>query len=369
MTAINGKSVALVNDSPLNVGITSYIHDLYRGLKQSGVNVTLYQFLPRGMDNWFPGDGKPVYGFRFPIRKVSLELNQITGMNVRMTKSINADLVHLSNPALIPAKRGEKSITVTVHDMYHLTVKHKWLPRSFFNVRWYERIELVDRIIAVSQFTKSEIIKFLGISPGRISVVYNSVQTDYFTPQKSNFRAVIGLNPEDKVLLNVGRDQPNKNMELLYRSLAELPQNFKLIRIGKNSAESFRLSREMGLSSRIIFLENPSRSELREAYRISDIYVQPSFYEGFGRPLVEAMSCGVPVISSGFSALPEVVGDAGIILRNLSVEELVSRVHEICGTDIRDSLIDRGIRRASEFSTGNNIPDLLKAYESVLSLN
>lgn len=365
MEHASSYSVALVNDSPNYVGITEYSLGLYEMLLQNGINVRYYQFMPPNQERRFPSIGTAVKGAGFPLRKYSLEFNQIAGINVRRTASITADIVHLSNPILIPVNHDDRNLICTVHDLYHLSVEDTGLVPRYFNRRWYSRIRSVKHVLAASEYTKAEITRLMGYPENRISVVHNSIDTDFFTPGSSGYRTSLGLRVEDKVLLNVGRDQPNKNLDLLYRSLSRLGAGYKLIRVGNNSKRSLELVKQLGLQNRIVFTQNVTKEVLRDIYRTADIYVHTSTFEGFGRPIGEAMASGIPVISSDRASMPEIVGDAGILLHDLTVDELASRIQDLSTSGEKQDLTVRGLKRITKFSKRTVLDTLLRVYDQL----
>lgn len=215
------------------------------------------------------------------------------------------------------------------------------------------------RIIAISRYTKADIVSHLDIAPDRIDVVYPGLDHGIFRPLDE--RASLPF----PYILYVGSEAPRKNFAFLLQALSLLKQDrqfvdLKLLKIG-NAAngpedEGFRgaTMREiasLGLHKEVIFAGRVSDRDLAKYYAAAECFVFPSLYEGFGMPPLEAMACGCPVIVSNRTSLPEVVGDAGLQIEPDRVDELTDALRRLL-TDrmLRKSLISRGLDRARQFS-------------------
>ena len=129
----------------------------------------------------------------------------------------------------------------------------------------------------------------------------------------------------------------------------------------------FQTVEELGLKSDVIFPGYAPESELIAIYNMADLFVYPSLYEGFGLPPLEAMACGVPVITSNVSSLPEVVGDAGITVNPLDVNKLAEAMGSVLNSNtLREEMSQKGLKRASQFNWENTAAETLKVYESVV---
>jgi glycosyltransferase involved in cell wall biosynthesis len=216
----------------------------------------------------------------------------------------------------------------TVATIHHpITVDRRWAVRSERNVlrklqrwRWYSCIGMqkrvakrLDRLITVSESARRDILREFRISADRLRVVPNGIDTDLFRPLPS-----IDREPGRMVVTN-SADSPLKGLSHLLVAAAQLSRrrnHFKLVVIGapQKGGAVERLVRELGIGRHVEFTGRISDDELVHHYARAEAAVVPSVYEGFGLPAGEAMACGLPVISTTGGALPEVVGDAGLLV-------------------------------------------------------
>ena len=170
----------------------------------------------------------------------------------------------------------------------------------------------LDHIITVSQMAKHHITEVFGVPSERLRVIYNGIDTELFSPGE-------GIKRESNMILMVmSRDTIVKGLKFLLEALAELRKkhDLKLVVVGQTFGDGIteRLMDRLGITENVSFRNQISTEELIRLYRITTLVAVPSTYEGFGIPAAEAMSCGAPVVSTTAGALPEVVGDAGILV-------------------------------------------------------
>ena len=269
---------------------------------------------------------------------------------------------------------------ITVHDLIrYLDLKedrayiHHPNHRDEFYLNCdYKGVKKAARIIAVSEATKGDLIRHLGIPGGRISVIYPGVDHAIFRPslQSSNF--------EYSFILFVGSEHPRKNLLTVLRAFSRLKKqpsfsNLKLIKVGKAGGreadfrkQSMKVINALNLDGEVIFTETVSKEDLRTYYCNAKCFVFPSLYEGFGFPPLEAMACGCSVITSDSSSLPEVVGEAAIKVPPHDIERFTNALREVLtNRQLRESLIARGISQAARFSWEQTAQKTLQVYEEV----
>lgn len=181
------------------------------------------------------------------------------------------------------------------------------------------------------------------------------------------------INIKGSYLLYVGNAFPHKNLKRLIKAFEVLSSShpaLKLVLVGKidDFYKSFQLlCQELGIEKSVIFTGRVSDEELKRLYQNALIYVFPSLCEGFGLPGLEAMSNGLPVVSSDSSCLPEIYGDAALYFNPNNTEEMVKAMSELIhNQDLRDSLIKRGYNRIKKFSWQKCAQETLEIYNSVL---
>ena len=176
----------------------------------------------------------------------------------------------------------------------------------------------------------------------------------------------------NKIILYVGLDKPTKNICTLIRAFYELKKkikNVKLIKVGGYEWKSERIKilkliRELKLIEDIIFTGYVNDEDLPLFYNVADVFIFPSLYEGFGLPILEAMSCGCPVIASNVASISEVVGDAGILIDPLDVNGFTNAMYDILtNNDLRTKLSKRGLKQAKKFSLDDECKKTIKIYQ------
>lgn len=231
-------------------------------------------------------------------------------------------------------------------------------------------IKKAKHIIAVSQNTKRDLVRLLGIAEEKVTVIYNGVDHSIFKPN--------GSKPAPfPYILYVGSERPRKNLLRLLEAFARLKKSgrfgdLKLLKVGTpGRSMAFRKSvqravEELGLEGDVIFTEHVGDHELAAHYGSASALVYPSLYEGFGLPVVEAMACGCPVITSNTSSLPEVAGDAALLVDPCDVDALSDAIARILEDDhLRRRLAAEGLERSKRFSWALSASQTLALYKEM----
>lgn len=288
-------------------------------------------------------------------------------------------ILHNINASMLFLKPKNCLSIVTCHDIHSaLPLKeieyrlHKGgVLRNFFKRISNKAFQRADFIIAVSNNTKKDLMKYLKIPKEKICVIYNGVNHVVFKPrEKAGARAELGLSTNTNIILSVSSDEPRKNVETLIEavhSLSKHTPNLQLFHIGALSNRCKKLINKFKLKKFVKNFENVSEKELAYFYNAADIYVFPSFYEGFGLPPLEAMASGCPVIASNRSSIPEVVGNAGIMIDPNDSKELARRIEEVLADeDLRAKMIKKGLVQASKLTWEKCALEIIKLYQDIL---
>lgn len=284
------------------------------------------------------------------------------------------DVLH--SPDFIPPAHARCPSVITVHDLAFLLYP-RFLTRE--SARYYGQVDVAarraDHIIAVSDSTKRDTVRLLGVPEEKISVIYEAAHP-LFTPITSDepltrVRARYDL-PSDFILF-VSTVEPRKNLPTLLRAFRRLRDHYKLETTlaiagqrGWLVEEVDAVVAELKLGEAVRFLGGVPNEELVYLYNAAKLFVLPSFYEGFGLPPLEAMACGTPVIVSNVSSLPEVVGDAGILIAPEDVEGLtVAMWRVLTDENLRRELRAKGLERAQTFSWERAARETLSVYQKV----
>lgn len=285
---------------------------------------------------------------------------------------------------VLPVLRRRRSISksrtrfvVTIHDLVGFvypetfTIKMRLWQRLFVG----NAVRVADRILADSEATKKDILRFYSLDPDLINVVYPPVG-EQFQPVTDpetieNIRKTHEL-PE-KFILYVGTLEPRKNVASLARGYARLPRELRdryaLILAGAPgwySAEIIKEIESLQMPDRIRMIGYVDRRILAGLYSMASVFAYLSVYEGFGSPPLEAMACGTPVLSSHSSSLPEAVGGAGILVDPHNIDEISAQLTRLLTDDsVRMKLSQAGPSRAQQFSALEKAREVLGIFEEV----
>jgi glycosyltransferase involved in cell wall biosynthesis len=286
-----------------------------------------------------------------------------------LLRQIGADLFH-GTLNVIPLACPVPGV-VTVHDLAFIRFPHTFRSynRTYLDMATRMSVKRAARICAVSEHTKREVVGLLGVPPERVVVTPNAARQHFHPPDPAAlaaFRQRHSL-PEQFVLY-VGTLEPRKNLVTLLEAYAEVAHSSAAPLIvgggrGWLFEPIFARLEALGLRERVHFIGYIDEEELPLWYAAATLFVFPSFYEGFGMPPLEAMACGTPVVTSNTTSLPEVVGDAGLMVSPSSADELAAAIVRLLDdADLRADLRERGLRRARAFSWHTSAARTLDAY-------
>jgi len=266
---------------------------------------------------------------------------------------------------------------VTVHDLSFLRYPERFRPanRLYLSIMTRLSCRRARRIIAVSQATADECTQLLGVSPLRIDVIPHGVDHERFHPlthaQVTRFRQEKSL--PDRFVFFLGTLEPRKNLTTLIEAFARtdaVRRGVKLVIAGGKGwyyHEIFKRAGVLGLADAVHFPGFVSDADLSLWYNAATAFVYPSVYEGFGMPLLEAMACGAPVISSAASCLPEVVGDAGLLVSPQDTDGLAEAMDRLLtDADLHGDLSRQGLARAAAYTWDATAQATIASYRRAL---
>ena len=267
-------------------------------------------------------------------------------------------------------------VILTIHDVRFLK-----FPGTYKTARYFFIKEAVPRsakradvILASSESTKKDLVDMLGLPGSKISVVHLGVSR-IFRAVKDNsllekIRARLGL-PE-KYILYIGEFSAHKNLRRIieaYKMLKDrdkIEEKLVMVGSGRQNEAMAGLIKELGLEDHVFFTGFVSRDDLPAIYNMGRVLVFPSLYEGFGFPALEAMACGVPVVTSNISSMPEVAGDAALLVDPFKTEEIRESIYSILKDNaLASDLRQRGLKRAEIFSWENTVSRTLEVYKTL----
>lgn len=286
------------------------------------------------------------------------------------------DLFHAPHYVVSPFTR--RPFVVTIHDCIHLRFP-QYLPnrRALTYARAMMRMAVrrSERILTVSQASRDDIVQLLGVSADKIEVIPNGIDERLARPPSEEEIARVRqrFQLQDRFVLYAGNIKPHKNVDRLIEAFSilkqEHPGETKLVIIGDETSKYpilRRLVHRHRLHQHVRFLGFVPDETLAALYRLASVFVFPSLYEGFGLPPLEAMALGTPVVTSNVSSLPEVVGDAALLIDPMDPHAIATAMARLL-TDatLRDDLIDRGFKRVQDFSWARSAARTREVYAEV----
>ena len=231
----------------------------------------------------------------------------------------------------------------------------------------------LEYIFTVSRITKSQIINYYRVNKDKIWLTYNAVDDDFKVYQKKPIELKIKYGIDSPFIFHLSRYGIRKNPWTLLKAFQTLRKKKELIKLvlggsGWKNKEVVEYARKQNMLNDIIFTGFIPRNDFIGLLNLAEVFVFPSFFEGFGMPNLEAMACGCPVITSNAFAIPEIVGDAALILKNNSDhDELASKIIEVLeNDDLRRILIGKGLERVKLYSWKESAQTVLNIYDKCL---
>ncbi len=288
---------------------------------------------------------------------------------------LHLDLLH--SPDFIPPFRRNCRSVITIHDLAFLLYPHFLTNEA---ARYYGQIDQAvrhtDHIIAVSESTRRDAITLLGVPERKITVIYEAANPIYRQMDKELARRHVleTYNLSQPFILFVSTIEPRKNLPGLLQAFRKMRDDYKrdekLVLAGGRgwlSEEVYASIDRLNLNDHVLMLGRVPSEHLVYLYNAAQMLVHPSFYEGFGLPPLEAMHCGTPAIVSNVSALPEVVGDAALLIDPNDVDGLTVAMWRVLTDDqLRTSLVEKGFTRARKFSLERAAHQTLDVYRRLV---
>jgi glycosyltransferase involved in cell wall biosynthesis len=279
---------------------------------------------------------------------------------------------HYVLPVAVPTRS-----VVTIHDCIHLMFPQYLPNRAAYTYAWTtmrSAARRAQRVLTVSEASKRDILHFCGIPAGKVVVVHNAIDERYWVPPAAEDieRVRERYQLQHRFVLYAGTIKPHKNLVRLIAAFAQLRREFDdvtLLIIGDEISKLPALRRAVHghkLHKHVRFLGYVDERTLAALYRLASVFAFPSLYEGFGLPPLEAMASGTPVVTSNVSSLPEVTGDAAVLVDPRDVDAIVDGLSRVLrDPDLAATLRERGLARARAFSWEVSVNRTLRVYREV----
>ncbi len=344
-------------------GIARYVFHLLNGLKKIGSLHKFYVLI---------NEGSPLEEIKWPayIELIRLQSQWISVGEQReipaVLKRVSADLFHAPSfvaPIYVPCK-----LIMTIHDLNHMVLPQFYtlFHQFYYHIIVRNSIRRSEYILTVSQFSKKEIVRTLGLSAGKIFVTYNGVSENYRPVNNEKYlnyvKDIYGL--PDKFILCVSNNKPHKNVGQLVRAYCYSNLTIPLVLACPVDRNLISIAENHGKKHLIYFSNFIEECHLPAVYSMTDLFVYPSTYEGFGLPPLEALACGAPVVVAKSSSLPEVVGDNAIFADPYDFKAIAKALElGVTNEALREELKQRGLQHIRSFSWDLMASQTLQIYE------
>jgi glycosyltransferase involved in cell wall biosynthesis len=293
-------------------------------------------------------------------------------------RKLKADLYH--HPQFNLPYGIKIPCVVTIHDLKYLFFpgflqKNSWLKHQFIKKSIVYSLNTADQIIAVSNHTVRDLEKLANFQDNKINIVYHGISPTKNIDKNTTRRILQKYNIANDFILFVGTRRPHKNIIGLIKGLKLLREkyhvNIDMVIAGKaysDYTEPERLTAQLHLDEHIHFIDFVPETDLPAFYQTAKIFALISFYEGFGLPLIEAMSYGTPIIGSAITSIPEVVGDCGLLVDPNDIDEITEKLYMIItDSNLSSRLSNCGRMRFNKFSNKTMAKSTLGIYLKALN--
>lgn len=353
----------------INEGITTYFRNLLKNLLEIDRRNEYLLFVSKENKGRFMFDRNRIQEVQCPIRG-SIRLLRVFWEQLILPlqiKKYNLDLFF--SPGHIFSIFCPTPAVMTIHDTYYVYYPENVSKIELFT--WYilNRLSVrkAKKIITGSESAKKDIVKAFKVGEKKVDVTYAAVEdcfhTHYSKEEIEAIKQKYGLG--EKYLLSVAIMRSNKNIARLLEAFNILKMQYhlaeQLVLVGTVSQPFKRLKQKD-----VILTGYVPQKDIPLLYRGASLLVYPSFFEGFGLPVLEAMASGIPVVAAKATSLPEVIGEAGVLFNPFDIQDIADKVYMVLSNkELREELVKRGLKRVKEFSWKQTAEQTLRIFENI----
>ena len=298
--------------------------------------------------------------------------------SINMEKSIiknEIDVYHGLSNEIPRIKSHNIPYVVTIHDLIFKRYPRNYrnIDRKIYNAKFRYAVKHADLTIAISEQTKNDIVNYYDADPEKIKVIYQTCHKNFRKEYSSELLHHIKkkFNLPDQFILNVGTIETRKNLISIINAMTLMKTKVPLVVVGKKTKYmnfiNIQLKKLKFDPSQIIFLHDVSVEDLPGIYQLSSLFVYPSIFEGFGIPILEALCCGIPVITTKGGCFGEAGGEYSMYVEPLNMEELAHKMDEcLTYSKKREKMIIKGLLHAKRFEPEILSKELMQAYHGLL---
>jgi glycosyltransferase involved in cell wall biosynthesis len=356
-------------------GLGNYSRDIINGLSNCFPHNSYFLYNPKpAKTQLFTANNSSVHE-KFPISKLHKKFKNFWRQRGIISDLLQDEIVlfhGLSGELPVGLKTNNIKSVVTIHDLIFMRYPHLY---SFFDrrihfMKFKKAAKAADKIIAISEQTKRDIITYLDADPTKIEVIYQGCQdvfkNDYTVEEKNEVVKKHSL--PQQYLLNVGTIEERKNALLIVKAIKNIDTT--LVLVGKETKYSEMIKtycKENSIEHKVLFLKGISSKELAMIYQMATVFVYPSIFEGFGIPIIEALYSKVPVITNKFGVFPEAGGPNSIYIDVNNPEELATHINLLLeSSELRASMGEKGFKFVQKFNENLISKEIMALYEKVV---
>ena len=361
-------------------GLGNYGRNLLEGLEKFYPESDYHLFSPKFKDSRALDWARKHSTFKIhsPNTIISKSMQSLWRSSL-MTRDISREgmsIFHgLSHELPLGIEKTNVKSVVTIHDLIYLKFPEyfPWIDRKVYDKKFRHSCNVADSVVAICEQTRNDLLEHFNLSPDKVVVKYQSCHHRFYkTLDQDKKNEVLNFySLPSEYLLFVGAIEKRKNVLGLVRALATAKTDLPLVIVGDGNSESKKELIEtidaLGLTSRVYIRSNIISKHLPAIYQSAAIFVFPSFYEGFGIPIIEAQFSEVPVITSIGSCFPETAGEGAIFINPHHNDELAHAIDKLCfDSDLARNLVHLGRKHVEKFHRSNTTREMMNLYESLI---
>ena len=354
---------------PIRVGSGAYCFELLTSLNKIDKKNNYLVYLPQEPTPDLPKESANWKYRTIPARK----LWTVTALAPEFLFKKGKPDVFFTPTHYLPPFAPKKSV-ISILDVSYIYFPDLFAKKDLVRLKKWTRYSAkkAAKILTISESSKSDIIKEYGVAEDKVEVIYPGIKSETRNPKSETnmeeLRKKFGI--KDKFILFVGTLQPRKNIAKLIEAFSKLDSNLQLVIVGKKGwqyEEILSAPKKFDVENRVLFVQDASDEDLPALYKNAEFFILPSLYEGFGLPVLEAMSNDCPVITSNVSSLPEAGGDAALYVDPQNTEDITKKMQKLLDDkDLREELVKKGREQVKKFSWEKTARETLKVLEEVV---
>jgi len=350
---------------PIRVGSSEFCYQLLINIARIDSNNNYYIYLPTSPTQDMPKEKEDWNYEVFTSRKMWT----LIGLTKKLAKDANKLDVFFSPTHYLPFNTGCNVISIL--DVSYLKFPELFTKKDLLKLKYWGKYSVgrAQKIITISESSKNDIIKAYRVKPEKVAVVYPGIKKIEAskTLNMEELKSKFGIS--NKYILFVGTLQPRKNISRLIHAFSKLETDKELVIVGRKGwqfDEILQAPEKYNVKDRVVFIHDAGDADLPSLYKNAEFFILPSLYEGFGLPVLEAMSYGAPVITSNVSSLPEAGGDAALYVDPEDASDIAIKMQKLLNNeDLRKDLIKKGHEQVKKFSWEKSAKEALAVLEGL----